>query len=67
MLFLKLSLSHEDVSEQIVEPADSGVGMNDHSLLEDDAHRFAVALERQKARFSLHPDDLTNIGKSEVF
>ena len=67
MLFAKLPLSHEDASEQIVEPADGGVGMNDHSLLEDDAHRLAVALERQKARLSLHPDELKNIGKSEVF
>ena len=67
MLFLKLPLSHEDVSEQIVEPADGGVGMNDHSLLENDAHCFTVALERQKPRLPLHPDELKNIGKSEVF
>ena len=29
--------------------------------------RLAITIERQEARLSLHPDELKDIGKSEVF
>ncbi len=65
--FPHLALANEDVAEEIVESSHCRVRVDDHPLLEHDAHGLALALEREQTGLTLHPDELKDIGEREIF
>src|SRR3990172_10776589 len=64
--FLQLALTHQDVSQEVVQPPYRGVRMHDLAALEHDDDGLSIVFQCQQAGLALHADQLKDVRKREV-